>query len=138
MKIEVLDASGNVVDEVPASKRRGLNRVAWSIRTKPPLVPPAASLAFNSAFGQRVLPGQYTVRLTKAGQAATMPLTVALDRRATFTVADRQKQFAAADRVKGLFTRMSKLVAEINGVRAGADALTESKDAPPAIGAAAK
>ena len=31
---------------LPASKRRGLNRVIWSMREKPPRVPPAAQLAF--------------------------------------------------------------------------------------------
>ena len=74
MKLEILDANGNVVDEVPASKRRGLNRVNWPMRTKPPQVPPAASLAGSSAFGERFLPGTYTVRLTKAGQVSTAPL----------------------------------------------------------------
>jgi len=123
MKLEILDAQGNVVDEVPASKRRGLNRVKWSMRTKAPQVPPAASLAGASAFGERFLPGTYTVRLTKAGQVAQEPLTLTLDKRATFNVADRQAQFAAAERVKGMFARMSKMVAEINGVRGKAAAL---------------
>ena len=117
MKIEILDAQGNVVDEVPASKRRGLNRVSWSMRTKAPVVPPAASLAGASAVGERFLPGNYTVRLTKAGEVTTEPLTVTLDRRATFTVADRQAQFAASERVKEMFARMSKLVGQINSVR---------------------
>jgi photosystem II stability/assembly factor-like uncharacterized protein len=136
MKLEVLDAAGNVVDELPASKRRGLNRVAWSMRTKPPQVPPAASLAFNSAFGQRVLPGQYTVRLTKAGQVTQQPLTVTLDKRAKFTVADRQAQFAASERVKGMFERMSKLVGQINGVREKADTYAGGS-APEAVKTAA-
>ena len=47
LKLEVLDASGQVVDELPASKRPGLNRVTWSMRAKPPRVPPAAQVAFN-------------------------------------------------------------------------------------------
>jgi hypothetical protein len=137
MKLEVLDANGNVVDELPASKRRGLNRVNWSMRTKPPVVPPAASLAFNSAFGQRVLPGTYTVRLTKAGQVTTAPLTVSLDKRATFSVADRQAQFAASERVKGMFERMSKLISEINGIREQGSGLAASASAPADIKAAA-
>ncbi len=45
LKIEVLDASGRVVDEIPASKRPGLNRVIWSMHEKPPRVPPAAQIA---------------------------------------------------------------------------------------------
>ena len=137
MKLEVLDASGKVVDEIPASKRRGLNRVSWSMRTKPPQVPPAASLAGASALGERFLPGTYTVRLTKAGQVSTEPLTVTLDKRAAFSVADRQAQFAAAERVKAMFLRMSKLVAQINGVRAASAGLAGSASAPADVKAAA-
>src|SRR5947209_8939309 len=137
MKLEILDANGNVVDEVPASKRRGLNRVSWQMRTKPPQVPPAASLAGASTQGERFLPGNYTVRLTKNGQAANEPLTVTLDKRATFAVADRQAQFAAAERVKTMFARMSKLVAEINGVREKAGALAGNAAAPADVKTAA-
>ena len=130
MKLEVLDANGNVVDEIPTSKRRGLNRVQWSMLTKPPVVPPAASIAGSSTVGQRVLPGTYTVRLTDAGQVTTEPLTITLDNRAKFTVADRQAQYAAAERIKGMFQRMSTLVAKINGVRQQAGALAHSDTAP--------
>src|SRR5438552_1761967 len=91
----------------------------------PATVPRAASLAGSSAFGERFLPGTYTVRLTKAGQVSTAPLVLTLDKRTTFTVADRQAQFAAAERVKGMFARMSKLVAEINGVRGKAAAFAQ-------------
>lgn len=133
LKLEVLDAAGHVVDELPASKRKGLNRVVWAMRTKPPQVPPAASIAESSTQGQRILPGNYTVRLTKAGEVSTMPLVIGLDRRATFTLADRQAQYAAAERVKGLFVRMSALVAGINSVRAQAEAVTEKIGVAPTL-----
>ncbi|MEO6432961.1 MAG: sialidase [Sphingomicrobium sp.] len=137
MKLEILDAQGNVLDELAASKRRGLNRVAWSMRTKPPQLPPAATFAGNSAFGQRVLPGQYTARLTKNGQVVSTPVTVTLDRRATFGLYDRQAQYAAAERVKGMFARMSALVVQLNGVRGQAGALAGSDTTPAAVKAAA-
>jgi len=137
MKLEILDANGNVVDEIPTSKRRGLNRVEWSMLTKPPVVPPAASIAGSSTSGQRVLPGTYTVRLTDAGQVTTEPLTITLDRRAKFSLADRQAQYAASERIKAMFLRMSKLVAQINGVRAQAAALAQSPTAPADVKAAA-
>ncbi|MBA3669064.1 MAG: sialidase [Sphingomonas sp.] len=137
MKLEILDSAGNVIDELPASKRRGLNRVAWSMKTKPPVVPPAASLAFSSANGQRVLPGQYTVRLTKAGQVVSAPMTINLDKRATFTVADRQAQYAASERIKTMFARMSTLAAQINAVRAQAGAIAAAASAPANVKAGA-
>jgi photosystem II stability/assembly factor-like uncharacterized protein len=129
LSIDILDATGTVVDSIAPGKRKGLNRVNWSMLTKPPLVPPAAQIAGNAAQGPRFLPGTYTVRLTKAGQVYTMPLNVGLDRRATFTAADRKAQFDAANRVKGIFRRMSLLVAQINGLRSAADA-TGAKLAP--------
>ena len=137
MKLEILDAAGNVVDEVPTSKRRGLNRVSWSMLTRPPIVPPAASLAGSSAFGERVAPGNYTVRLTKAGQVTTEPLTITLDKRATFTLADRQAQIAAAERLKTMFARMSKVVAQINGVRDQAGQIAANSATPADTKAAA-
>src|SRR6059058_4912068 len=90
LKIEVLDPSGRVIDELPASKRSGLNRVTWSMREKPPRVPPAAQVAFSGSRGPRVVPGTYTVRLTKGGQTIETKVNVGLDRRAKFSVADRK------------------------------------------------
>jgi hypothetical protein len=137
MKLEILDSSGKVVDEIPTSKRRGLNRVSWSMLTKPPIVPPAASLAGSSTQGERVLPGNYTVRLTSAGQVSTEPLTITLDKRATFTLADRKAQYAAAERVKAMFLRMSKVVGQINGLRAKTGEIAKNGSAPVAIKASA-
>src|SRR5437764_3403312 len=57
IKLEVLDAQGNVVDTIPASKRRGINRVSWTMQVKPPRVPRAAAVAFGGSQGPRVVPG---------------------------------------------------------------------------------
>src|SRR6266550_2273186 len=85
LKLEVLDSSGRVIDELPASKRPGLIRVTWTMRAKPPRVPPAAQIAFAGTRGPRLVPGVYTVRLTKAGKVSETKLTVGLDRRAKFS-----------------------------------------------------
>src|SRR5207245_1329768 len=125
MKLEVLDSSGRVVDELPASKRPGLNRVTWTMRAKPPRVPPAAQIAAAGIRGPRLVPGDYTVRLTKAGKVYDTKLTVGLDRRATFSDADRKAQFDAAMRVRGLFDEESELMDRILFLR-GALAKTGS------------
>ncbi|MGZ4811063.1 MAG: VPS10 domain-containing protein, partial [Thermoanaerobaculia bacterium] len=56
MTVEVLDASGKVVSTIPTSKRRGLSRITWPMRLKPPQVPVAAS-AVGANIGPRLLPG---------------------------------------------------------------------------------
>ena len=124
LTIDILDPSGAVVDTVGSGKRKGLNRVYWSMRTKPPQVPPAAQLAGNSTQGPRFLPGTYTVRLTRAGKVTTMPLTVGIDRRATFTLADRKAQFDEANGIKALFMRMTVLVGHLTGLREQAAAIS--------------
>ncbi len=117
MKLEILDSSGRVVDQLPASKRPGLNRVMWTMRAKPPHVPPAAQIAVAGIRGPRLVPGDYTVRLTKAGKVYDTKLTVGLDRRAKFSSADRKAQFDAAMRVVALFGDQTALMDRIIGLR---------------------
>ena len=71
LKIEILDAEGKLVDEVSTSKHRGVSRATWSMHLKPPRVPPAATAAFGAAVGPRVLPGDYTVRMTHGEKVYT-------------------------------------------------------------------
>jgi photosystem II stability/assembly factor-like uncharacterized protein len=123
LKLEVLDANGKLIDTLPTSKRRGLNRVYWSMSLKPPMVPPAASLAGNSLQGPRVPPGTYTVRMTKGDRVYEDTITVGLDRRAKYSVADRKENFDANMKVHGMFGRMSDLVAKLQAVRGGADTI---------------
>ncbi len=120
------------------SKRKGLNRVEWSMRTKPPLVPPAASIAGNSVLGQRVLPGQYKVRLTKAGEVTEVPLTLTNDARASYTADDRKAQYEAAERVKSLFQRMTGLTFGLVALARDANAAANDAKATPAAKKAAQ
>jgi hypothetical protein len=69
------------------------------------------------------VPGDYTVRLTKAGNVYDTKLKVGLDRRAKFSAADRKAQFDAAMQVHGLFGDESALMDRIIGLR---QALTQS------------
>ncbi len=120
LKIEILDAQGKLVDTVASSKRRGVNRTTWSMRLKPPKVPPAASALFGAAYGPRVLPGRYTVRMTKGEHVYTTELNVVLDPRLNHSLADRRAQFDLANKLAGLLNHMSWAVDAIIGVRDGA------------------
>ena len=122
IKLEVLDAAGKVVDTISPPKRRGVNQVTWSMHLPAPRVPRAAQLAGGSQQGPRVLPGTYTLRLTKGREQIETKLKVDLDRRAPYTVADRKAQLDATLRAAALFEDMSGLVARIDAARDGARA----------------
>jgi len=117
LKIEILDQDGKLVDTIPGSKHRGLNRATWSMRLKPPIVPPAASALFEALQGPRVLPGTYTIKMTKGDQVYTEPLKVVLDPRAKFTVEDRKVQFDLVMKLDKMLGHMSYAVNAIEAVR---------------------
>ena len=121
LKIEVFDQGGRLMGTVPSSKRRGLNRVTWSMRLKPPKVPSAASAAFGAAFGPRVLPGTYTVKMTKDKEVYSTPLVIVADARTKHTAADRQAQFDLAMKLTGVLADMTFAVERMNGVRLALD-----------------
>jgi BNR-Asp box repeat/BNR/Asp-box repeat len=121
LKIEVFDRAGKLVGTVPSSKRRGLNRVTWTMRLPPPKVPTAASVAFGAAFGPRLLPGTYTVKMSKDKDVYTAQLVLVPDPRVPYTAADRQAQFALASALYNLLGDMTFTVERINGVRLSLD-----------------
>jgi photosystem II stability/assembly factor-like uncharacterized protein len=119
LAIDVRDSSGKVVAVIPSSKRRGLNRVAWSMRMEAPKAPPAATAGVT--VGPRLLPGTYTVTMTKDKNSYTAPVEAVADPRSTHSAADRQAQFALAFDVYQQFADMTYVVEKINGVRLALD-----------------
>lgn len=133
MKIEILNPSGKVVDTIAGSKHRGINRTTWSMRLKPPTVPPAASAAFGAATGPRVLPGTYTVKMAKGDNVYTSKLKLVLDPRATYNEQDRRQQFDLAMKLYGMLERMSFAVDSMVNLRDTATARTVKLPANDAL-----
>jgi photosystem II stability/assembly factor-like uncharacterized protein len=121
LKIEIFDQDGKLLDTVPTSKRRGLNRATWSMRLKPPRVPAAATAAFGAARGPRLLPDTYTVKLTKDKQVYTMQLPVVADPRAKHTADDRRAQLKLSMKLYHQLEDMAYAVERINAMRLALD-----------------
>jgi len=122
LKIEIFDENGKLVDTVSGGKRRGLNRSGWGMRVKAPAVAPAATALFEAAQGPRVLPGTYTVKLTKGEHTYTEELKVAIDPRAKYSLDERQAQFELSMKVYKELEHMTYGVEAIEGVRNAANA----------------
>jgi photosystem II stability/assembly factor-like uncharacterized protein len=117
LTMEVFGPDGKSLGTIPSSKRRGLSRVTWSMRLKAPRVPTAASALFSAAFGPRVLPGTYTVKMTKDKNVYTTQLRLIPDPRTTATTTDLQAQFDLSMKLYNLLNDMTYSVDRINGVR---------------------
>ena len=65
VKVEILDSTGHLIQNIPASKRKGINKVFWNYRIKPPKVAEGGTkLDFGGFTAPEVLPGIYIAKLT--------------------------------------------------------------------------
>src|SRR5262249_46621713 len=71
----------------------------------------------GGSFGPRVLPGTYTVRMTKDKITYETKIQLVPDPRSKHTPEDRQGQFALAMKLYGMLGDMTFAVDRINGVR---------------------
>jgi hypothetical protein len=117
LKIEIFDRDGKLVDTVAGTKHRGLNRAGWGMHMRPPAVAPAASALGEAVVGPRVLPGNYTVKLTKGDQTYIEQLNVVIDPRSKYSIDERKAQFDLAMKVYKLLEHMTYGVEAIEGVR---------------------
>src|SRR5208282_37933 len=94
LKLEIYDDHGSLLTSIQGDKRRGMNRLAWPERAKPPKVPPAAGLVENEFlfFGPQVQEGTYTVKLIKGKETYTTTISLVPDPRTKSTAADRALQ----------------------------------------------
>jgi hypothetical protein len=92
------------------------------MRLKAPRVPTAASAMFGAAFGPRVLPGAYAVKLTKDKNVYTTQLNVVPDPRSNASAEDLKSQFDLSMKLYNLLNEMTFAVDRINGVRTALDA----------------
>ena len=120
LKLEIFDQQGKLLNTISGSKRRGLSRSTWSMRLKPPKFPPAASAVFGATQGPRVVPGTYTVKMTKNKDTYTTELKVAQDPRAKYSPEDRQQQF---DLSMKLYDMLAKMTYQVDAITSARDAV---------------
>jgi photosystem II stability/assembly factor-like uncharacterized protein len=62
--LDILDDKGNLVQSIPGSIRKGINKVEWNLRGIPPRVAAGSTKMDGAAFtSPMVLPGTYTIKL---------------------------------------------------------------------------
>jgi photosystem II stability/assembly factor-like uncharacterized protein len=123
LKFEIYDAAGKLVSTIPGNKRRGLNRIEWSMRAKGPKVPPAAGLVqnFYALVGPRVPEGTYTVKMIKDKATYETKIQLVADPRSRHTKEERALQFATVNRLYGMLGDLTFTVDSLADLRAQTD-----------------
>jgi len=119
LKLEIYDEKGILLTSIQGDKRRGLNRVQWPERAKPPKVPPAAGLVENEFlfFGPQVQEGTYTVKLTKGKETYTSAVKLIPDDRSKSTASDRALQHKTVMQLYDMLAQLTFVVDSTNDLR---------------------
>ncbi len=117
VKIEIYDADGKLVQSIPGSKRKGINKVTWNERWTPPKTATGSTkMDYGGFVAPLVMPGTYTVKLkVGADKDYTSQLVMVHDSsNHLFTEEDRKTQYEAAMRLYHMHEQLYTLVDKIN------------------------
>jgi photosystem II stability/assembly factor-like uncharacterized protein len=112
LKLDVYDAKGQLLTSLQGDKRRGLNRVQWPERAKPPKLPPAAGLLENEyvLYGPQAQEGTYTVKLTKGKETYSSDVKLVPDPRTKSTAAERELQHKTVTQLYDMLAQLTYIV----------------------------
>lgn len=116
VKVEILDEKGQLVQSIPGSKRKGLNKVYWNQRITPnKSASGGTKIDMGGLTAPQVLPGNYTIKLTVGKDTFTQPLLLVHDEdNVTYTKEDRLAQNKAAMELYGMQKELNTLIEELN------------------------
>ncbi len=107
--VEILDKDGKLLNKIAATKRKGINRVTWPMRMKPPKVATAVRLTYGGLTGPMYPEGSYTVKLVKGDKSYTEKLVLAIDPKCVHSKEDRALQYETAMKLYNLQEELAYL-----------------------------
>jgi uncharacterized coiled-coil protein SlyX len=112
LRVDVFDAQGQLLTSMQGEKRKGLNRLQWPERAKPPKMPPAAGLVENEFvfYGPQVQEGTYKVTLTKGKDTYASEVKLVPDPRTKSTAADRALQHKTVTQLYDMLAQLTYIV----------------------------
>jgi len=113
LSVDIFNEAGEKVATLPGGKRRGINRVNWSMRLKPPRVAQQPGLLFGAMMGPLVPEGTYTIKLNKGKQVYESTVELLPSRLNEHSAEDRKLQ---NDTVMSLYRSQGELAFVIDCV----------------------
>jgi photosystem II stability/assembly factor-like uncharacterized protein len=113
--IEILDEQGKLVQKLSnPSKRKGLNKAFWNLKMEPPKTAKGSKIDFATFTAPAVLPGDYTVKMTKGNEVITQKIQLIHDEANTsFSLEDRKARHALSMQLYELHRELAVLVDQL-------------------------
>lgn len=97
VKMEVFTEKGELIQNLNASKRKGLNQVYWNMRMAPPRVGKSMKPDQSALLAPQALPGNYIVKLTVGDKVFQDTIRLKHDETdQNYTLKDREANYKAA------------------------------------------
>lgn len=114
--LEVFDSKGKLIQSIPASNRKGINKVYWNLRSKPPKTATGGTkMDIGGFIAPMVLPGEYTVKLKVGDKELGQSVKLVHDEaNKDFTMTDRELQYKTGTELAGMHEQLARLVDDIN------------------------
>jgi len=121
MKIEIYDDKGKLIKTLPGGKRRGINRINWALRLKPPKIPKSSILSTGSMLGPDVPEGLYSVKLVKGKKTYTTKIQILTDPDSPHSKEDRLVRDKAVWKLFDMQGGLTRVSEAINDAKSAAD-----------------
>ncbi|MEO6166583.1 MAG: hypothetical protein ABIO46_04425, partial [Chitinophagales bacterium] len=106
VKVEIYDAAGNLMTTIDGTKRKGINRVTWPMRMKPPRAALGAQIEGNTTIGPLVEEGTYNVKLIKGDKSFDGKVVLQIDPKSIHSAADRGMQRKTVSEMYGMIEEL--------------------------------
>jgi photosystem II stability/assembly factor-like uncharacterized protein len=116
-KVEIGDTAGNVITTLAGGKRKGINRVAWQMRMKPPKVAATPGTESRILSGPTVPEGKYIVRIIAGKDTTSGSIQLVGDPMSPHSAEDRQLQQKTVMRLYHMQEDMAFVAEAVAGAR---------------------
>jgi hypothetical protein len=109
LKVQIVDASGAVVRNIPSPGQSGLHRVAWDLRY--------AGAGGRQARGPQAVPGHYVVRMIADGKSYEQGIDIKMDPAVNVSADDLKAAYDVTSHLVQMQAAANGAIAKLNAVR---------------------
>ena len=128
MKIEIYNSDGKLMTTLEGTKRKGINRVTWNMKLKPPKVAVGVRLDYGGFISPMVAEGVYTVKLIKGDKTYTTKLDLKADPNSPYSEEDRELHYKTFIQLYHMEEDLAFLVDQINAAKDAAGQLLKKEN----------
>ncbi len=127
MFVKIYDSKGKLVKTLPAHNRKGINRIYWSMRLKPPKTAKTTGLSQWVFEGPMVAEGIYTVKLIKNGKEYSGKIKLIPSPNTSYTREDRKIRHETVMKLYDLQYKLAYISDTMLDVKKQIDTLLKNK-----------